>query len=219
VQLDLAPCIEMISPQVAYLPARGLPLQYVDTRGCAAAFVDALQMACPQADVIILHAEAVDLARVLKNRIARPLLLAGDDPESLKHAYASCKVLVQRCELMTYDLLLAASSRSPRLTAIARSLSGCAEQFLGALLRNCALADPQDAATAPAEAGLLHLLRAQLNLDTLLDSGRRSGGRAASHAFETTGAGTASPRPRQHARAAQARLTPGAEPFQNHTAY
>lgn len=234
VQLGLAPCIEMISPRVAYLPARQLPLQYVDTRGCAAAFIDALQAAWPQADVIVLHAEALDLARVLKHRAARPVLLAADNPDGLKHAYASCKLLVQRCQLMTYDLLLAAPRRSPRLAAITSSLAGCADQFLGAVLRHCALADPAVAADGPADATLLQLLHAQMNFDTLFDTAIDSGGRAAQlhtrpSARPTSrsntgtnakpGASTASSRPGQHGRAPQAFTPALAEPFQTHTAY
>lgn len=164
-QVDLASSIEVISPRVAYLPARDLPVQYVDTRGCAGAFIDALLQAWPQADVVLLHAEALDLARVLKRRSARPVLLAADHPESLKHAYASCKLLVQRCNLMTYDLVLAASNLSPRATAIAGSLAGCADQFLGAVLRHSALVDPAVSAPEPADAPLTRLLQAQLSMD------------------------------------------------------
>ena len=203
VQLDLAPCIEMISPRVAYLPARQLPVQYVDTRGCAASFIDALQQAWPQADVIVLHAEVSDLARLLKHRASRPLLLAADDPESLKHAYASCKWLVQRCDLMTYDLLLAASSQSPRLSSIAASLSACADRFLGAVVRNCALVDPRVAADDAADPDLLHLLQAQMHVDI--------GGAFAA----TPGATPASSR----RRTPQAWAAAPAEPFQTHTAH
>ena len=39
------------------LAARGLPMAHVDTRGCAGAFIDALQLAAPQAEVMLLHAE------------------------------------------------------------------------------------------------------------------------------------------------------------------
>ncbi len=164
-RVDLAACIENLSPGVMYLAARGLPLNYVDTRGCAAGFIDALQLAAPQVDVMLLHCEVLDLARVLKRRAARPLLLGADHPESIKHAYASCKLLVQRCGLMTFDLLLCASSRSPRAEAIADSLAGCAEQFLGALLRHSALLDPaQDPADA-IEPALAQLLTEQLALD------------------------------------------------------
>ncbi len=223
VQLDLAPCIEMISPRVAYLPARQLPLQYVDTRGCAASFIDALQQAWPQADVIVLHAEVLDLARLLKHRASRPLLLAGDDPESLKHAYASCKLLVQRCALMTYDLLLAASSHSPRLSSIAASLSGCADQFLGAVVRNCALVDPRLAAEDAGDAALLHLLHAQMQLDVTGGPGASGAAppaaRPAATWLTTPGVTTASSRRSEQGRTAQAWVSASAEPFQTHTAY
>jgi flagellar biosynthesis protein FlhG len=164
-RLDLAACIERVAARVAYLPARGLPLAHVDTRGSSAAFIDALQAAAPDAEVLLLHADAADLARLLKRRTVRPLLLGADHPESIKHAYASCKLLVQRCELMSYDLLLAASSLSPRAADIAASLGHCADGFLGAALRDWALIDPAgDPAEDPDEA-LSRLLDAQLDLD------------------------------------------------------
>ena len=141
-RLDLAAGIEPMMPGVAYLPARGLPLQYVDTRGSAARFVQALFDAVPSADVVLLHAEAAELARLLARTAARPLLMAADHPESLKAAYASCKLLLQRTGLATYDLLLAASPRSPRALGIVASLRGCADSFLGALLHDWALIDP-----------------------------------------------------------------------------
>ncbi|MBE0546397.1 MAG: flagellar biosynthesis protein [Rubrivivax sp.] len=163
-RLNLAACIERVALRVSYLPARGLPLSYVDTRGSAGAFIDALQQAAPQAEVLLLHAEALDLARLLKRREVRPLLMGADHPESIKHAYASCKLLVQRCGLMSYDLLLAASPLSPRAVGIAASLGSCADGFLGAALRDWALIDPAgDAADAPDEA-LARLLGAQLEL-------------------------------------------------------
>ncbi len=164
VRVDLASGIERIAPRVGYLPARGLPLAYVDTRGSASGFVDALYDAAPWADVVLLHAEATELARVLLRRAVRPLLLGADHPESIKHAYASCKLLVRRCGLMTYDLLLAAAPQSPRAVGIAASLGQCAEDFLGALLQSSALIDPAGDAAAPPEADLQRLLAAQLAL-------------------------------------------------------
>ena len=106
--LDLGAAIEDLSPQIGYLAARGLPLRHVDTRGSAAGFVDAIAQAAPKADVVLLHANANDLARMLAGRALRPVLLAADHLESVKHAYAACKLLAQRCELMTFDLALAA---------------------------------------------------------------------------------------------------------------
>ncbi len=167
--VDLAACIERIAVRVSYLPACGLPLAHVDTRGSAASFIDALQQAAPEAEVLLLHADASDLARLLKHRAARPLLIGADHPESIKHAYANAKLLVQRCGLMTFDLLLTAAPQAPRSAAIARSLAGCLENFLGALLCATAVIDPagpaaldRDAASQAAHAALTRLLQAQL---------------------------------------------------------
>lgn len=140
--LDLASAIEPLSPRVAYLPARGLPLAHVDTRGSAAGFLDALAQAAPQADLVLLHADPADLARIFTRRGARPLLIGSDHPDSIKHAYAAAKLLANRCGLMTFDLLLAAPPQSTRLEGIANSLAACLDNFLGALLHDWALVDP-----------------------------------------------------------------------------
>jgi flagellar biosynthesis protein FlhG len=115
--------------------------------------------------VVLLHAEAHELARVLARRAARPVLVGADHPESIKHAYASAKWLVQRCKLLTFDLLLAAPPASPRAQGIASSLSRCADSFLGALLRHSAVVDPAGDPAAPADEALSRLLAAQLALD------------------------------------------------------
>jgi hypothetical protein len=220
VQLDLAPCFEEIAPRVAYLPARHLPLRYVDTRGCAASFIAALQAARPQADAIVLHAEPLDLARVLKYRAARPLLLAADEPESLKHAYASCKLLAQRCGLMTYDLLLAAPHHSSRLVPIARSLSGCADRFLGAVLRNSALVDPALPADTEPDPPLLHLLQEQLRFGPVLQEHTAAAPTATAHeSIFSASVNPASSRTAPQALAAQAWAPVLAEPSPFHTAY
>ena len=165
--VELAACIERLAPHVSYLPARGLPRAHVDTRGSAASFIDALQQAAPQADVILLHADGIDLARIFKRRAVRPILLGADHPESIKHAYANIKLLVQRCALMSFDLLLAAAPTSPRAVNIAESLAGCADNFLGATLLNTALIDPAGDPSAPADDALGPLLAAQLALDAM----------------------------------------------------
>ncbi|MEO5735782.1 MAG: hypothetical protein ABIN96_02660, partial [Rubrivivax sp.] len=160
--VDLSACIERIAARVCYLPARGLPLAHVDTRGSAGGFIDALQQTAPEAEVLLLHADATDLARILKHRVARPMLIGADHPESIKHAYASAKLLAQRCGLMTFDLLLAAAPQAPRSTAIARSLAGCLENFLGALLCHSAVIDPAGSG-GDADRALSHLLQAQID--------------------------------------------------------
>ena len=175
--VELATCVEPIAPRVAYLPARGLPLAYVDTRGSAGGFIDAVLLAAPQAEVVLLHADAADLARLFKHRAARPMLIGADHPESIKHAYASAKLLAHRCGLMTFDLLLAAPPQSPRANSIATSLGGCIENFLGAMLRHSALVDPAGG-DEPASPALARLLAAQLALDELTGAARHPGARA-----------------------------------------
>ena len=140
--LDLRACIEPLSPQVSYLAARGLPLRHVDTRGSSAHFLDRLQAAAPQARVLLVHAGAPDLARLFGRRALRPLLLAADQPDSLTHAYAAMKLLVMRCALMSYDLLLAAPPTGRRVPAIAQRLASCADSFLGAALHDWVAIDP-----------------------------------------------------------------------------
>jgi len=160
--LDLRACIEPLSAQVSYLAARGLPLRHVDTRGSSAHFLDRLQAAAPQARVLLVHAGAADLARLFGRRALRPLLLAADQPDSLTHAYASMKLLVMRCGLMSYDLLLAAAPSQPRVPAIAQRLASCADGFLGAALHDWVAIDPAcDVRDDPGEA-LLALVAAQL---------------------------------------------------------
>lgn len=183
--LDLAACVERLSSRVSYLAAQGLPMAHVDTRGSADAFIDAVQGAAPQAEVILLHAEGSDLARMLMRRSARPLLIAADHPESVKHAYATCKLLARRCGLMTYDLLLAAAPGSPRAQGIAATLAHCADGFLGALLHDWALIDPAgELGDAPDEA-LARLLAAQLTLDEAPPR-RAAPAHAAAGSFEPT---------------------------------
>jgi flagellar biosynthesis protein FlhG len=94
----------------------------------------------------------------------RPILMGADDAESIKHAYAACKLLAQRCGLMTFDLLLAANPRSRRTPSIAASLAGCADGFLGAVLHDWAVVDPDGASRTAVDAALDRLLAAQLSL-------------------------------------------------------
>ncbi|HEY1089941.1 MAG TPA: flagellar biosynthesis protein [Burkholderiaceae bacterium] len=157
--VDLAACVEPLSQQVSYLPARGLPMRYVNAQGSAAQFLEAVSAALPQADVILLHASAAELARLIASRELRPLLLADTDPRSVTHAYAGMKWLAHRAGLMVYSLLLAAPQRLLLADRIAQQLSSCADGFLGAVLRDWASLDPRLPASAPMGNELRHLAR------------------------------------------------------------
>ena len=52
------------------------------------------------------------------------------------------KLLTQRAGLAVHDLLLSASAGSRRAERIAQQLSRCADDFLGAALRDCLHVDP-----------------------------------------------------------------------------
>jgi flagellar biosynthesis protein FlhG len=149
---------------VAYLAARGLPLAHVDTRGSSAHLLERLQAAAPQCRVLLVHAGASDLARLYPRRALRPLLLAADQPDSLTDAYAAMKLLVQRCALMSYDLLLAAAPSARRAPLIAQRLASCAENFLGAALREWVAVDPASDVRDPPGAALSALVAAQVQL-------------------------------------------------------
>jgi hypothetical protein len=164
--VDLAGAIEALGHDVSYLPARNLPLAYVDTRGSASALLDAVADAAPHADVVLMHATASDLARLFQRRAVRPVLIGADQPESIKHAYAAVKLLAQRCGLMTFDLLLTAAPRSPRLPQIAASLGSCADGFLGSVLQRWAAVDPAGALDEAPRSDLSLLVQAQLRLDS-----------------------------------------------------
>jgi hypothetical protein len=163
--LDLRACIEPLSAQVSYLAARGLPLRHVDTHGSSSAWLDRLAAAAPQAQVMLVHASAADLARLFTHQSLRPVLLAADHPESVTHAYAAMKLLAMRRGLMSFDLLLAAPPKQPRVSVIARRLASCAEGFLGASVRDWVAIDPAcDVREAPG-APLLRLVCEQVRPD------------------------------------------------------
>jgi flagellar biosynthesis protein FlhG len=147
--LELAQCIETLSSQVSYLAARGLPIKFVDTHGSTASFLQACADAAPHADVVLVHASATDLTRLFARSEARPLLLADDRPSSVTHAYAAMKVLAQRAGLLVHDLLLCAATTSPRAERIALQLATCADDFLGAVLRDWVQLDPATDAHEP----------------------------------------------------------------------
>ncbi len=158
-QVELAHCVERLSPTVSYLAARGLPLRYTNAHGSAASFLDAVAEAAPEVDVILLHAPAPELARVIAQRELRPLLLADTNPASVTEAYAGMKWLSHRAGLMVYSLLMACHPQLRLAPRIAQQIQSCADGFLGAVLRDWACLDPRASSQAPLATELRHLAR------------------------------------------------------------
>lgn len=162
-EVDLAECVEVLSQEVSYLAARGLPLRYVDAQGSTAGFLDAVSRAAPGADVVLVHASASDLCRLFMRRQSstrpRPLLLADDRPVSVTHAYAAMKLMTQRAGLLVHDLLLSAAPSSPRAERIAMQIATCADDFLGAVLRDWMQVDPASDARSAATPALRRWVR------------------------------------------------------------
>jgi flagellar biosynthesis protein FlhG len=152
--VDLAACVEPLSVSVSYLAARGLPMQYLDSRATLSGFLEALRGAAPQADVVLLHAGALDLRRMFAGRTPRPVLLAGARPDSLTHAYTSMKLLSQRLGALAYDLVVAGDVSPRRARGMGDRLEECADHFLGAALRDLAVIDPQASPQLPLGADL-----------------------------------------------------------------
>jgi flagellar biosynthesis protein FlhG len=188
--IDLGACVEPLSPQLAYLAARGLPMLHVDTHGSCASFIPRVMNAVGEVDVVVLHAEARVLARMLGQRELRPVLLASGAGEAVTHAYAALKMLVARLHLMSFDVVLpTVRGRGPSAEQIAQRLAECADRFLGAAMHDHAAIDPVQAFGEPSGADLMRLAAAQLSVATPIPSASRpawnSTRGAASSAFLT----------------------------------
>lgn len=157
--VDLASCVERLSACVSYLAARGLPMRYINANGSAAEFLETIMKLAPQADVILLHASAAELARVLVSREVRPVLMADIESDSVTHAYAGMKWLTQRSGLMVYSLLLACSPQLRLSERIAQQISSCGDSFLGAVLKDWACVDPRMPPSAPLTPEMRHMAR------------------------------------------------------------
>ena len=163
--IDLAACVEPLGPQLAYLAARGLPMRHVDTHGSCASFLPRVMNIVAGTDVVVLHAEARVLARMLGQRELRPVLLASANGESVTHAYAAMKLLVQRLGLMSFDLVQpVARARTPSPAQIAERIADCADRFLGAALHDWAAIEPNLALAEPAGPDLMRLAAAQMGV-------------------------------------------------------
>ena len=171
--LDLGACIEPLSSHVSYIAARGLPLKFVDATGSTRGFLQAAREASPGSQVVLVHASAAELCRLFGRQRgdeaedgACPLLLAADQPASVTHAYAAMKLLARRAGLLVHELMLGAAEDSPRAERIAMQIAICADDFLGAVLRDWIRVDPATAAAEPPSAALRRWVRGRLQPGT-----------------------------------------------------
>jgi hypothetical protein len=166
--VDLAHCIEPLSPEVSFLAARKLPLRFVDSLGSTRGFLQRAAEASPESNVVLVHAAAPELCRMFArgHRAADagdadafcPILIADDRPESVTHAYAAMKLLATRAGLIVADLLLGAAAHSPRVERIAASIAACADGSFGGVLREWARIDPAGEPHDPPSAALRRLV-------------------------------------------------------------
>jgi len=180
-EIDLPAAIESLGANMSYLAARGLPLRHVNTRGSCEAWLGAVETAAPQADVLLLHANARDLVRLLGRREVRPVLTTSLDPASLTDAYTSMKLLAQRSSLMTFDLLTGMAGAPKAAQRIAERLASCADSFLGAVVREAVWLDKRDPLDSPATPALARLATNQLLDPEAPDTGFGLGSLAAAH--------------------------------------
>jgi flagellar biosynthesis protein FlhG len=72
------------------------------------------------------------------------------------------KLLTQRAGLVVHDLMLAAAPDSPRAERIAIQIATCADDFLGAVLRDWIQVDPASDARSPSTPDLRRWVRETL---------------------------------------------------------
>jgi flagellar biosynthesis protein FlhG len=168
--VDLGQCIERLSERVAYLPARGLPIRFVDSSGSTQGLLHAIAEAAPRCRIVLVHASAPELCRMFSQRRVQgaasdapcPIVLAEDRPDSVTHAYAAMKLLTQRAGLPVFDMVLGAAPNSPRAERIATQMASCADSFFGAVLRDWSRVDPAGDATEPTSLALARLVAHRL---------------------------------------------------------
>ena len=173
--IDLGQCIERLSERVSYLPARGLPIRFVDSTGSTHDLLHAIAEAVPRTHVVLIHASAPELCRLFSQRRAGlataeapcPIVLAEDRPDSVTHAYAAMKLLTQRAGLPVFDMVLGAAPSSPRAERIASQMASCADSFFGAVLRDWARIDPAGEATEPTGLALARLVAHRLGTEPM----------------------------------------------------
>ncbi|UZD55753.1 hypothetical protein [Caldimonas aquatica] len=139
--LDLGQWIDEFDAHTSVLAAApGSLACFGEAQGSASLLFEALREAAPSADVVLFHADASVLSGLFAGRRVRPLVFSGDDAESLKHAYASIKVLVHYAGLLDHAVVMDCAQQAIGVPPAALRLLRCAADFLAAQAHLAAVA-------------------------------------------------------------------------------
>lgn len=113
----------------SHIAARGVIARHLDAGRGAQSVLRSAAESAGWADVLVVHAPAEDLGRLMAGRLWQPLVLADTDSEGLMQAYAGLKRLARR-RLPPFQLLIE-SARHPSLgPRMAGRLEASARRFL-----------------------------------------------------------------------------------------
>lgn len=164
----LADRITVLTDRTAHLRARGLSARWLDGRGSTQAFLQAVIEAAPLSQAVLVHGSASELARMFGRHDAqlsqpRPIVLCDERPESMTHAYAALKVLSQRSDWLTHDLLVSAAAGSSSARRVQDRLAQCAALFFGGVRHEAFEIDPSTVSLpATASASLMAFMEDSL---------------------------------------------------------
>lgn len=164
----LADRITVLTDRTASLRARGLSARWLDGRGSTQAFLQAVIEAAPLSQAVLVHGSASELARMFGRHDAqlsqpRPIVLCDERPESMTHAYAALKVLSQRSDWLTHDLLVSAAAGSSGARRVQDRLAQCAALFFGGVRHDAFEIDPANVSLpATASASLMAFMEDSL---------------------------------------------------------
>ena len=141
------PCIERLSERVSYLPARGLPIRFVDATGStarvAAARSPKRRRGLTSSSSTPARPSCAGCSRAPRRHAATrppcPLVLADDRPRQRHPCLCGDEAAWRSAPACAvHDLLLGAAPQSPRAERIASQMASCADSFFGAVLRDWA---------------------------------------------------------------------------------
>lgn len=166
--LDLSDRLQVLTDRTASLTARGLPARWSDASGSTQAFLQALIDAAPLSQAVVVHGSASELARMfgrgeLQLSRPRPIVICDEQPDSMTHAYAALKVLSQRVDWLSHDLLVSAATGSAGIRLVKDRLAQCTALFFGGVRHDSVDIDPRTVALpAMAPASLMAFMEASM---------------------------------------------------------